>query len=357
MFRVQSGGRMIKRPHQAEGKAKLPEAEIQAGKETISPAQAPSPERLPSAPMPTLTLPASPPASGSPNGVPSVTPEEARQMFRRGDTPRALIVNGSLNLSGSAWLRTLPEWLRCAALIVDDCPHLSVLPSDLHADRLSARRCPQVREVVGRLSVRETVNLSGSGVRLIQADLHAGRLQLARCRDLTGIRGMVSVSHLDVRGCVALTALDSGLHVAQTIDVADSGLRGLPPHIRAGLRWNDVPVDARVAFTPEQLSGREIMQLRNVQRRRVLLERIGIEKFLADVGGLVLDRDRDAGGERSLIRVPFDDDEDLVAVLVKCPSTGGSYALRVPPSIRTCREALAWTAGLSVSEYHPVQEA
>ena len=350
MFRVQSGGRMIKRPREEQPRKT-------EGQEPPLPSpaalQVPASARFPAA-QPDTTPQRSP---VNQTGVPSVTPEEARQLLRQGRTPKALIVNGSLNLSGSAWLLTLPDWLRCTALIVDDCPNLSVLPSDLHAEKLSARRCPNIRELDGRISIRETINLTGSGVKRIHADLHANRLQVAQCRELTEIRGMISVAHLDMRGCVALTDLDAGLHVTQTIDVADSGLKGLPGHIRAGLRWNNVPVDARVAFNPETLSGREIMQVRNVQRRRVLLDRIGIEKFLADVGGLVLDRDQDAGGERTLIRVPFDDDEDLVAVLVKCPSTGGSYALRVPPHLRSCREAVAWTAGLNVNEYRPIQEA
>ena len=66
------------------------------------------------------------------------------------------------------------------------------------------------------------------------------------------------------------------------------------------------------------------MNTANVQRRRTLLERIVFSVCLADVGGLSIDRDRDTGGERQLVRVPFDDDEPLVAVLVRCPSTGGA---------------------------------
>ncbi|WP_221090437.1 DUF6745 domain-containing protein [Deinococcus aquaedulcis] len=327
MIRFQSGGRTFRRPA-----AQTPDA-------------APA---VPQARVPARPVTAAPV---------TLSPEDARARLRRGEVFAALVVTGPLNLSGSRWLRTLPDWLRCTALTVDDCPHLSALPADLHADRVSARRCPELHDLEGRLSIREGLNLSGSGLRRIQADLHATRLILADCRDLAAIGGAVSVAHLDVRRCAALTTLEPSLHVTQTIDVADSGLRGLPGHLRAGLRWNGVPVDARVAFHPEDLTGRDIMAVRNVQRRRVLLERMGIDRFLEDVGGLVLDRDRDAGGERRLIRVPFDDDEDLVAVLVQCPSTGGRYALRVPPHLRTCREAVAWTAGLAVQEYHPTQEA
>jgi hypothetical protein len=228
------------------------------------------------------------PVRRGPSAVPTVTPEQAYTLFRRGETPNALIVNGTLNLHGSAWLHTLPTWLRCTSLIVDDCVNLSVLPSDLHAERLSARRTPSLKEVDGRLSVRDTINLRGSGVQTIRADLHATRLNLAHCTSLRQLEGRVSVVHLDVRGCTSLQKLDDGVHVTQTLELAESGLTAVPSTLRAGLRWNDVPVDAKVAFTPELLSGRDIMNTSNVQRRRMLLERIGVQRFLADVGGLIM---------------------------------------------------------------------
>nr|MDO8110691.1 hypothetical protein [Candidatus Sigynarchaeota archaeon] len=38
---------------------------------------------------------------------------------------------------------------------------------------------------------------------------------------------------------------------------------------------------------------------------------------------------------------------------VKDSTSGKYYVLRVPPEMRTCREAIAWTFGLSVIEYEP----
>jgi hypothetical protein len=66
----------------------------------------------------------------------------------------------------------------------------------------------------------------------------------------------------------------------------------------------------------------------------------------------------DPGGVRRLLRVPMVDDEDLVCVMVHCPSTGGRYLLRVPPKMKTCRQAVAWTAGFDdPSRYRPLVEA
>ena len=91
--------------------------------------------------------------------------------------------------------------------------------------------------------------------------------------------------------------------------------------------------------------------------RRVLLERFGLDRFLREANAEVLDADRDAGGERKLLRVAMAGDEDLVCVLVHCPSTGHQYILRVPPTMKTCREAIAWTAGFDdPDKYRPLLE-
>ncbi len=111
-------------------------------------------------------------------------------------------------------------------------------------------------------------------------------------------------------------------------------------------------------FETPSLSGQEILKLNNVELRRVEIERIGYGKFLQEVGGIVKDRDRDAGGERQLIYVPFDDDEPFMVLKVTCPSTGHIHILRVPPYIRSCHQAAAWIAGFdNPDDYHPEIEA
>ena len=78
---------------------------------------------------------------------------------------------------------------------------------------------------------------------------------------------------------------------------------------------------------------------------------------MGEAGATVMDRDRDAGGERQLLRVKLEGDEDLVCVSVSCPSTERRYLLRVPPTMRTCRQAVAWTAGFDDPElYRPLVE-
>jgi hypothetical protein len=45
--------------------------------------------------------------------------------------------------------------------------------------------------------------------------------------------------------------------------------------------------------------------------------------------------------------------EPVVAVAVRCPSTGSEYMLRVPPTTKTAREGVAWTFGLAADAYQP----
>jgi hypothetical protein len=119
-----------------------------------------------------------------------------------------------------------------------------------------------------------------------------------------------------------------------------------------------VPIDERIAFRPETITGTEVLEEQNAERRRVLLERMGYEAFLQQVQAQEVHRDSDPGGERRLLRVPLGSDEPLVCLAVFCPSTGRQYLLRVPPGMRTCHQAAAWIAGFdNPKAYRPIAES
>jgi hypothetical protein len=47
----------------------------------------------------------------------------------------------------------------------------------------------------------------------------------------------------------------------------------------------------------------------------------------------------------------------MVYLSVRDPSTGRGYLLRVPPTMETCHQAAAWTAGFDdPADYRPVAE-
>lgn len=185
-----------------------------------------------------------------------------------------------------------------------------------------------------------------------------GHLNLHGESSLYHLPENLTCESLDISDCVNLTTLPQGLHVTHWIELALSGITRLPAGHGFVLHWRGVPVSDRIAFEAASMTGQDILNTENVEARRVLIERLGYETFLQQVGGLVRDRDMDAGGERQLVYVPFEDDEALMILKVTCPSTGHLHILRVPPYLRSCRQAAAWVAGFdNPDDYHPLIEA
>ncbi|NET51679.1 MAG: hypothetical protein F6K09_24115 [Merismopedia sp. SIO2A8] len=186
----------------------------------------------------------------------------------------------------------------------------------------------------------------------------SGHLDLHGLSTLYYLPDNLTCGSLDISDCPHLTALPSGLRVTRWIEVAGSGLTDLPTNHGFILHWRGMPVSDRVALIPDSITGQDILNTENVELRRVLIERIGYDAFLKQVGGLIRDQDRDAGGDRQLVCIPFDDDEPLMMLKVICPSTGHLHALRVPPHMRTCHQAAAWVAGFDhPDDYHPIVES
>ena len=305
---------------------------------------------------------------------------EARDLILEGKAPKRLRVGGRLDLSGTD-VTTLPAGLHCYHLALKNTPVRS-LPTDLQVDyKIDLQGCTQLAELpvglkVGSLVLRGCTALpalpEGLDVCFLdlqgctrlerwpeRASIRIGRLNVSGCSRLTYLpRGLRRLAQLDVSNCASLCELPEGLEVSSWVEVANTPIRTLPASLHgARLRWRGVPVDERVAFRPETLTADEVLHERNAELRRVMLERVGFERFMHQAGAEVLDRDRDAGGERQLLRVPLEGDEPLVCVSVYCPSTGRRYLLRVPPAMETCRQAVAWTAGFDDPEdYRPLAE-
>jgi hypothetical protein len=239
--------------------------------------------------------------------------------------PDGLAVESRLVLAGCERLKTLPANLRVGTLVLRGCVALTELPAGLDVWFLDLQGCTGLTRWPERLNLRN------------------GRLSLRGCRGLPGLPPRFErLAALDVGDCPQITELPDGLHVTGWIDVAGSGLRGLPPSLRdVQIRWRGVRVDERIAFRPESLAPRKILAEANSERRRVMLERVGLERFFDAVNAEELDADSDPGGPRRLLRVPLPGDEDLVCLVCNCPSTARRYALRVPPVTRTCHQAAA----------------
>jgi hypothetical protein len=118
--------------------------------------------------------------------------------------------------------------------------------------------------------------------------------------------------------------------------------------------WHGVRVPEQVILRPETLTRDDFLHEKNVEVRRVIQERMG-SRFVVELGGQVLDQ-----GPRGVlyeVRLPEDDPEQVAHyVQVQDASTERHYFLRVPPTIQTAAEAVAWSFQLAVDDYRPAQE-
>lgn len=108
---------------------------------------------------------------------------------------------------------------------------------------------------------------------------------------------------------------------------------------------------------PGSLTAAEIESVTNASLRRLLMETYGISRFLMDIGAELINED-ECG---KLYRKELEGDEPLVMVRVKnsTPEPDGSYKeyfLRVPPTMTTAREAVAWTFAMNDRDYSPDSE-
>jgi hypothetical protein len=119
--------------------------------------------------------------------------------------------------------------------------------------------------------------------------------------------------------------------------------------------WHGVRVPAKVIEAPDTLTVGEITSYANVEVRRVMLERFGTERYLHDAGATQVCVDD--WGTLWQADLPNDEPLVMVEVLNSSPEPDGTfktYFLRVPPSVRTAHQAVAWTFGMNKSEYRPL---
>ena len=143
------------------------------------------------------------------------------------------------------------------------------------------------------------------------------------------------------------------------------------PHRTDGpfCRWSDgwalhqihgVQVPARVIRREFGVS--DIDAERNAEVRRVMIDLYNAGdsgRYLRDAGAKVMHEDLDELGlTRRLLRREVSGDEPIVAVelqnsTLEPDGTRKTYTLRVPPKMRTCREAVAWTFDVPAKDYSP----
>lgn len=105
------------------------------------------------------------------------------------------------------------------------------------------------------------------------------------------------------------------------------------------------------------MDSHEIDAVSNIELRRIMIETIGLDKYLQNSDLEKVHEDN--YGTLYLKRVQFDEPMMVLKVINSTKEPDGSrkeYFLRVPPDMVTAREAAAWTFGLSGREYNPSRE-
>jgi hypothetical protein len=261
--------------------------------------------------------------------------------------PAGLSLRRDLRLQGCIKLRDLPAGLTIPGkLDLEGCTALERLPSDLQLGAgLKLRGCTALRELPPGLRVPGVLDLRGcTALTSLPRQLNIGFALPRQKMDASGRSAhRIYTPALRLADCSVLTELPDDLQVGGPIEVAGSGLQDMPPALsECPILWRGVLVRPDVVFHPERLDPQTVIAERNAELRRVMVDRIGVDRVLEQVGAELLDRDTDAGGLRRLVRIPR---LGHVYLHCRCPSTARQYLLRVPPHTRTCHQAAAWMAG------------
>lgn len=90
---------------------------------------------------------------------------------------------------------------------------------------------------------------------------------------------------------------------------------------------------------PHHWQARWLLEEHNAELRRVLIQGIGYSRICQELQATELDSWR----EYTLLRIESEVDVEPIYLLkMSCPSTGYIHAMRVPPTMRSAREAISW---------------
>lgn len=130
---------------------------------------------------------------------------------------------------------------------------------------------------------------------------------------------------------------------------------------RDGLKlyfWNGLRVPSAVIEDRDMITADSIIKETNAELRRVMTEVITPERFIQESGMKAIQEDEFGALYKIEDRImgPL----VMVRVVNKTAEPDGSfkqYWLRVPPHMRTARQAVAWSFDMSEAEYYPVLES
>jgi hypothetical protein len=113
---------------------------------------------------------------------------------------------------------------------------------------------------------------------------------------------------------------------------------------------------------PDDLDPLEVLRTENAQLRAALMKKIGPERLLQKLPFTACDTDGDnrlLKADVNSLLTPNDElaepvrarngfDEQVAIAVLKCPSTGQLYYLRVPPRLNKVEHARQWLCGIDI---------
>ncbi|BBD63173.1 hypothetical protein NIES2109_60230 (plasmid) [Nostoc sp. HK-01] len=103
--------------------------------------------------------------------------------------------------------------------------------------------------------------------------------------------------------------------------------------------YHGVILPKKYSVHPDNWQAKWLLEEENAELRRVLIQGLGYTKILEELSPIELDSYR----EYKLLKIVNDIDiEPIYLLKMTCPSTGFIHVLRVPPNMKSAREAICW---------------
>lgn len=113
--------------------------------------------------------------------------------------------------------------------------------------------------------------------------------------------------------------------------------------------WHGVRIPNEWIKTPGALTAKVAITWKNIEQRRAACELLGWAKILEELNAKVIDTDADPEiGELLEVDIPDIGKEKFLRALC---GTGRTFAIPVPPNMKTAMEANAWTYGLNLDDF------
>lgn len=124
--------------------------------------------------------------------------------------------------------------------------------------------------------------------------------------------------------------------------------------------YEGIAVPRKYILEPGSITVEDVFKEKNAEVRYVGVKVLGFDKIKTSKRYKFIHHDPEKNSDLFSISGVFDEPMVVVKVVNNSPEPDGSYKnyfLQVPPTMRTCQEAVAWTFRKTVKDYNPSVEA